>query len=204
MPWLTSFRLAACTLSRLHGTAACTPRLSMVRNREPSSYTGHMHLDTNQRKDLRRLAHHLKPIVTVAERGLTESVMAEIERALIDHELIKVRITSNDRTLRSASTTEICATRDAALVAEIGKIAVLYRHNPNAKPHLSNLQRPAPAAKTETTRAATNQTTASALATTRLSRSASAKTTKTKSSPAKLRSPKNPKARKPPRILRPR
>ena len=103
-----------------------------------------MHLTTDQRKDLRRIAHHLKPIVTVAERGLTPSVSAEIERALVDHELIKIRITTNDRSAREATAVAICAAGGAALVAQIGKIAVIFRPNPAARPHLSNLQRPAP------------------------------------------------------------
>ena len=103
-----------------------------------------MHLTTDQRKDLRRIAHHLKPVVTVAERGLTPSVSAEIERALVDHELIKIRITTNDRSAREATAVEICAAGGAALVAQIGKIAVIFRPNPAARPHLSNLQRPAP------------------------------------------------------------
>ena len=109
-----------------------------------------MHVNTDQRKDLRRIAHHLKPIVIIAERGLTPSVMNEIERALADHELIKVRITTNDRAARSATAAEICVAHAAALIAQIGKIAVIYRHNPAAKPHLSNLQRPPPAAKSTT------------------------------------------------------
>ena len=153
-----------------------------------------MQLDNDQRKDLRRIAHHLKPIVIVAERGLTASVMAEIERALLDHELIKVRITANDRAERSASVAQICEERDAALVAEIGKIAVLYRRNAAAKPHLSNLQRPAPGV-------------ASAIAPLPAAakvRASSAKSTKAKTRPAKARAAKKKSPSKPPRILRPR
>ena len=46
------------------------------------------------KKHLRRLGHNLKPIVTIANKGLTDSVNAEIERALTDHELIKIKVLS--------------------------------------------------------------------------------------------------------------
>ena len=43
------------------------------------------------KKYLRQLGHNLKPVVTIASKGLTESVQLEIERALNDHELIKLK-----------------------------------------------------------------------------------------------------------------
>ena len=49
------------------------------------------------KKHLRRLGHNLKPVVTVAGNGLSETVNAEIERALTDHELIKVKLVADDR-----------------------------------------------------------------------------------------------------------
>ena len=45
-----------------------------------------------ERKQFRSIAHHLKPIVTVADKGLTANVVAELSRALQDHELIKVKV----------------------------------------------------------------------------------------------------------------
>ncbi len=101
-----------------------------------------MTMDSETRRDLRRLAHHLKPVVIVAERGLEESVLNEIERALSDHELIKVKLAINDREARASTANEICAFTGADKVADIGKISVLFRPNPSAKPQLSNLQRP--------------------------------------------------------------
>lgn len=101
-------------------------------------------LSKNEKRDLKRLAHHLRPVVTVAERGLTDGVRAELERALQDHELIKVKVALADRAQRTELIQQLCTGANASLVTEIGKVAVLYRHNPQAKPHLSNLQRPAP------------------------------------------------------------
>lgn len=101
-----------------------------------------MPIDSETRRDLRRLAHHLKPVVIVAERGLEESVLNEIERALSDHELIKVKLAINDRLARASTASEICSATGADKVVDIGKISVLFRPNPSAKPQLSNLQRP--------------------------------------------------------------
>ena len=100
-----------------------------------------MTIDSETRRDLRRLAHHLKPVVIVAERGLEEGVLNEIERALSDHELIKVKLAINDRAARASTASEICSFTGADKVADIGKICVLFRPNPSAKPQLSNLQR---------------------------------------------------------------
>ena len=100
-----------------------------------------MPIDKDTRRDLRGLAHHLNPVVTVAEKGLTENVLAEIERALSDHELIKVKLAIADRDVRAGVRAAICGHTGAESVADIGKVAVLFKPNPSAKPHLSNLQR---------------------------------------------------------------
>lgn len=100
-----------------------------------------MSLDNDTRRELKRLAHHLEPVVTVGERGLGEGVLAELERALTDHELIKVKLAIADRDARAALRAELCAHSGAAEVAAIGKVVVLFKANPKAKPKLSNLQR---------------------------------------------------------------
>ncbi|WP_160152624.1 YhbY family RNA-binding protein [Microbulbifer sp. ALW1] len=101
-----------------------------------------MPLSTDRKKALRALGHNLKPVVTVADKGLTEGVMGELNRALNDHELIKVKLAVNDRDVRKELITELCAQSKAELVQEIGKIALIFRKagRPNAK--LSNLLRP--------------------------------------------------------------
>ena len=65
-----------------------------------------MPLKASQKKNLRALAHHLKPLVTVADNGLSEPVVAEIERALDDHELVKIKLRS-DRQQRKAWAAEV-------------------------------------------------------------------------------------------------
>jgi len=88
-----------------------------------------MPLKASQKKNLRAKAHHLKPLVTVADKGLSESVMAEIERALYDHELIKVKLRS-DRELRKAWAESIAEQSGAELVQSIGQVACFYKKHP--------------------------------------------------------------------------
>ena len=99
-----------------------------------------MPLDKKTRKKYRSIGHHLDPVVIVAN-GLTENVLAEISRALTDHELIKVRIVSEDREDRKALIGEICENQEAELVQIIGKIALIYRKAVEQKAHLSNVER---------------------------------------------------------------
>lgn len=88
-----------------------------------------MPLKASQKKNLRALAHHLKPLVTVADKGLSESVMAEIERALEDHELVKIKLRA-DRDQRKAWVTEIAGQSKAELIQTIGQTASFYRKHP--------------------------------------------------------------------------
>ncbi len=93
------------------------------------------------KKYLRRLGHNLKPVVTIAGKGLTENVGTEIERALGDHELIKVKLAVGDRDAKKALTEEICEKFNAQLVQSIGHIVLLFRKAKNPNPKLSNLLR---------------------------------------------------------------
>ena len=94
------------------------------------------------KKHLRRLGHNLKPVVTIAGKGLTENVGTELERALGDHELIKVKLSVGDRDAKKAMTDEICQKYDALLVQSIGHVVLLYRKAKIPNPKLSNLLRP--------------------------------------------------------------
>ena len=88
-----------------------------------------MPLNAAQKKNLRGQAHHLKPIVTVADKGLSESVVAEIERALNDHELIKVKL-RGEREVRKAWAVDIATQCKAELIHSIGQVACFYRKHP--------------------------------------------------------------------------
>ncbi|MGA0838913.1 MAG: ribosome assembly RNA-binding protein YhbY [Pseudomonadales bacterium] len=93
------------------------------------------------RKRLRQIAHHLDPVILVGDAGVTDAVITETTRALLDHELIKVRVAGEDRQARLADIQRLAQACDAHIVQTIGKMVVLYRHNPDAKPKLSNLSR---------------------------------------------------------------
>jgi RNA-binding protein len=86
-----------------------------------------MSLIESQKRQLRKLAHRLKPLVIVGGNGLSESVVKEIDQTLAHHELIKVRVNAMDREEREAMITAMCKTLKCALIQRIGHIAVIYR-----------------------------------------------------------------------------
>ena len=92
-------------------------------------------------RQLRAQAHSLKPVVTVAGKGLAPSVVEELDRALNDHELIKVKLAVGDREQRESVIEELCSQSEAYLVQRVGNIATLLRTNPRADPRKSNLHR---------------------------------------------------------------
>jgi RNA-binding protein len=100
-----------------------------------------MSLTNDRKKYLRSLGHNLNPVVTVATKGLTEGVMAEIDRALSDHELIKVKLSVGDRDLKKEMVTTICEQLKADNVQLIGHVLLLFRAAKKPDPKLSNLLR---------------------------------------------------------------
>lgn len=84
-------------------------------------------LSPAQRADLRAQAHALKPVVLIGADGLTDPVVAEAERALHSHQLIKVRVFGDDRDARIEIADTLCERLSAALVQHIGKLLVLWR-----------------------------------------------------------------------------
>jgi RNA-binding protein len=88
-----------------------------------------MSLSPRQKKHLRGLTHALHPVIIVADKGLTDNVMAEIESALDHHELVKIKIRS-DRDTRAACIDEIARRCSAEKVHIIGQVACFFRRNP--------------------------------------------------------------------------
>ncbi|HEX8988041.1 MAG TPA: ribosome assembly RNA-binding protein YhbY [Rhodocyclaceae bacterium] len=87
-------------------------------------------LTPEQRRALRAAAHHLHPLVTISGKGLSETVLKEIDRTLKAHELIKVKLQGIEREEREALLTEICEQVECAPVQHIGNILVLWREKP--------------------------------------------------------------------------
>ena len=88
-----------------------------------------MTLNNRQVRHLRGLTHKLQPVVTVADKGLTENVMAEIESALDHHELVKIKLRA-DRETRAGWIREITDRCAAEKVHVIGQVACFFRRNP--------------------------------------------------------------------------
>jgi RNA-binding protein len=100
-----------------------------------------MSLSPEQRREYRGIAHNLKPVIIVGDKGLTEGLQEELERALNDHELIKVKVASQDREVRQEAINALCEASGAELIQTIGKIAVIMRRAKQPNPKLSNLLR---------------------------------------------------------------
>jgi RNA-binding protein len=83
-----------------------------------------------ERKALRGQAHHLDPVVSVGNDGLTPAVLKEADAALKAHGLIKVRIFSDVRAERDAALASLADALNAAPVQHIGKLLVLWRPIP--------------------------------------------------------------------------
>jgi RNA-binding protein len=86
-----------------------------------------MKLSEKQKKHLRRLAHPLRALVSLGNAGLTDGVVAELDRALAHHELVKVSVRVGDREARDHALKELARRTSASLVQRVGHVGVLYR-----------------------------------------------------------------------------
>jgi RNA-binding protein len=87
-----------------------------------------MALSTQQQRYLRGLTHHLQPVVTIADKGLSENVLAEIDAALLKHELIKVKLRA-ERGLRENWISDLMHRSGAEKIQVIGQVACFYKRN---------------------------------------------------------------------------
>jgi len=94
-----------------------------------------MNLSESNKKFLRGLGHQLKPVVTVGDAGLSNSVMQEFDSTISHHELIKVRVRAGSRESRDTLIDELCRTGASNLVQRIGNVALIFRANPD-KPRI--------------------------------------------------------------------
>jgi RNA-binding protein len=88
-------------------------------------------LTAKDRSRLKARAHALEPNVSAGKDGATPAVIAEVNRALAKHELIKVKVQTDDRDLRRQIGDELAAGADAAVVHRVGKIVILFRPKPD-------------------------------------------------------------------------
>lgn len=100
-----------------------------------------MPISPDRKKQFRTIGHKLNPIVTIAGNGLSEGVLIELNRALDDHELIKVKLALAEREDRKSIVEELSELPGVEIIQEIGKVVLLYKPNKKANPKLSNLHR---------------------------------------------------------------
>jgi len=86
-----------------------------------------MSLSEKQKKHLRRLAHPMSPIVMLGNAGLTDAVVNELDRALTDHELVKVSARVGERDARNEALAVLAGRTSSELVQRIGNVGVFYR-----------------------------------------------------------------------------
>lgn len=85
---------------------------------------------TRERAVLKARAHALEPVVRIGHAGVTDAMVAEIDRALEAHELIKVKIGEGDRHQRATHAETIGARTRAAVVQRVGRVVILWRPRP--------------------------------------------------------------------------
>ena len=92
-----------------------------------------MTLTGKQKNYLRGIAHNLNPVVMLGNKGLTDAVMNEIELALDQHELIKIKLPGNDKAEKVALLALITTKSNSVPVQLIGRVGVIYRVSENIK-----------------------------------------------------------------------
>jgi len=98
-----------------------------------------MNLNKKQIQHLKGVAHPLKPVVLLGNNGLTEAVVAEIDYALNHHELIKVKIPTEDKETKSLIVDAICRETNSTKIQVIGKTLVVYRESAEKKIRIPKL-----------------------------------------------------------------
>lgn len=92
-----------------------------------------MNLSNKQKQYLKGEAHHLKPVVMIGANGLTEGVLAEIDNALAYHELIKVKVSSEDRETKKLICDAIIRETKAIQIQLVGSILTLFKQSEEKK-----------------------------------------------------------------------
>ena len=90
-----------------------------------------MSLSKKQIKFLRARCHDLKAVILLGQKGLTEEVLSELDNALMHHELVKIKLSADDRDARKQMIADICKKTLSEEVQSIGKTLSVYRANPD-------------------------------------------------------------------------
>ena len=83
-----------------------------------------------RRRALRALAHPLKPAVQIGQRGITAGILGQIDTALTDHELIKVKLSADCPVEKDEAGEKLVSKLGCELAGIVGRVLVLYRKHP--------------------------------------------------------------------------
>jgi len=100
-------------------------------------------LTSRQRKQLRSLAHHLPPVCYVGKHGVTDSMIAAVDAALDDHELLKLKFV-DCKERKKELLPEITQRTRSHLAGLIGHVAILYRRQQDPEKRTIKLDEAAP------------------------------------------------------------
>lgn len=106
---------------------------------KPLAKPKQMHISQAQKKQFRTIGHNLNPVVTIGESGLSTNVKKELNRALEDHELIKVKIPAGERSEKQKLIDELCGSENCELIQKVGNMILIYRAAKKPNPKLSNI-----------------------------------------------------------------
>jgi len=86
-------------------------------------------MTTKEKKSLRGQAHSLKPVVQLGQQGLSDNVVGAVTAALLQHELIKVRMQEPEDKVRLA--TSLAEKTESLVCGLIGHTVILYKAHPD-------------------------------------------------------------------------
>ncbi|HKE17700.1 MAG TPA: ribosome assembly RNA-binding protein YhbY [Kofleriaceae bacterium] len=88
-------------------------------------------LDGKARRHLRALGHALRPVAQVGKEGLSDALVAAIDRALVDHELVKIKVGEAAGVERHDAADQLAARTESAVIQVLGNTILLYRPDPD-------------------------------------------------------------------------
>jgi len=98
-----------------------------------------MTLTGKQKNYLRGIAHTKNPIVAIGNKGLSDAVLKELELALEQHELVKIKLPGGSKAEKTALLKEICERSNSESVQLIGNVCVVYRVSEDPKISLPSI-----------------------------------------------------------------
>lgn len=90
-----------------------------------------MPLTGKQKRHLRSLGHHLQTVVQIGKEGISEALIGAVDRALLDHELVKVRVGQNAMLERRDAAAELASATGSEVAQVLGSTVLLYRAHPD-------------------------------------------------------------------------